>query len=217
MAERDAVITGDPRTWEEVRRWRKATRERLIADRLAVPAAARQAHAASVGAALRRLLSGLPHGILGFYWPFKGEFDPRPLVTALAADGWRLALPVVVGKAEPLLFRPWSPDVPMTAGVWGIPIPAGGDPVQPDLLLVPTVGFDRQCYRLGYGGGFYDRTLAAAAQRPATIGIGHASGALETVYPQPHDIPLDQVVTEAGVMPGWLASAAQVAPDRQGR
>jgi 5-formyltetrahydrofolate cyclo-ligase len=192
------VITDDPRTWEAIRRWRKATRERLIADRLAMSATARAAHAASAGATLRRLLVGMQPGILGFYWPFKGEFDPRPLVVSV---GWRLALPVVTGKAEPLIFRPWSPDVPMTEGVWGIPIPAGGEPVQPDLLLVPTVGFDRHCYRLGYGGGFYDRTLAAAARRPVTIGIGHAAGALETVYPQPHDIPLDRVVTEDGVIP----------------
>jgi 5-formyltetrahydrofolate cyclo-ligase len=168
---------------------------------MAMTAPQRHAHAASVNAALRHLLAGSAAELIGFYWPFKGEFDPRPLVHDLHAAGRRLALPVVVDNAAPLIFRPWHPDAPMTEGVWNIPIPANGEPVQPDLLLVPMVGFDRQRYRLGYGGGFYDRTLAAMPKRPMTIGIGHAACALETLYPQPHDIPMDHVVTEDGVLP----------------
>lgn len=168
---------------------------------MALPAAARRAHATAVSATLRQLLAELPADTIGFYWPFKGEFDPRPLVHDLHAVGRRLALPVVVGKTEPLIFRPWWPDAPMTQGVWNIPIPAGGDPVQPSLLLVPMVGFDGRHYRLGYGGGFYDRTLAAMPERPTTIGISHAVCALETLYPQPHDIPMDHVVTEDGLLP----------------
>jgi len=191
----------DPHDWNAVRRWRKETRERLIAERMAVSAAQRRAHATAAAAALRSLLAGTAAETIGFYWPFKGEFDPRPLVHELHAAGRRLALPVVVAKATPLIFRPWWPGAPMTEGVWNIPIPAGGEPVQPDLLLVPMVGFDGRQYRLGYGGGFYDRTLAAAPKRPMTIGIAHAACALETLYPQPHDIPMDRVVTEDGALP----------------
>jgi 5-formyltetrahydrofolate cyclo-ligase len=191
----------DPQNWNEVRRWRKEAREQLVAVRMALSATQRRAHATSVSAALGRLLADTPAETIGFYWPFKGEFDPRPLVHDLHAAGQHLALPVVVNKAAPLIFRAWWPDAPMTEGVWNIPIPADGEPVQPDLLLVPMVGFDRRRYRLGYGGGFYDRTLAAAPKRPVTIGIGHAACALETLYPQPHDIPMDHVVTEDGVLP----------------
>jgi 5-formyltetrahydrofolate cyclo-ligase len=103
-------------------------------------------------------------------------------------------LPVVVEKAQPLIFRPWSPGVAMANGVWNIPIPAEGNPVYPDTLLVPLVGFDGKNYRLGYGGGFYDRTIAAMPRRPRTIGIGFACGRLRSIFPQPHDVPLDEFV-----------------------
>jgi len=151
---------------------------------------------------LRTLLAGHPDGTIGAYWPFKGEFDPRPLMRGLHAAGRQLALPVVIEKNRPLIFRPWTPEAPMTSGIWDIPIPAQGDPVRPDILLIPMLGYDRQRYRLGYGGGYYDRTLAAASARPLTIGISHAAAELPTVYPQPHDIPLDIVVTENGCLPG---------------
>jgi 5-formyltetrahydrofolate cyclo-ligase len=95
-----------------------------------------------------------------------------------------------------LIFWPWWPGAPMTQGVWSIPIPADGEPVQPDTLLVPLVGFDSENYRLGYGGGFYDRTIAAMPSRPRTIGIGFACARLATIYPQPYDIPMDEVVTD---------------------
>jgi 5-formyltetrahydrofolate cyclo-ligase len=120
------------------------------------------------------------------------------LIRRLCADGVACALPVVVGKGRPMIFRAWSLGTKMAARVWDIPVPAEGVPVSPDLLLVPFVGFDRRRYRLGYGGGFYDRTLAAADPRPRTIGIGFASCEVPTIHPQPHDIPLDTIVTECG-------------------
>jgi 5-formyltetrahydrofolate cyclo-ligase len=86
----------------------------------------------------------------------------------------------------------------MASGLWNIPVPAVGEPVAPSLLLVPVVGFDRQNYRLGYGGGYYDRTLAAAA-RPRTVGVGFEHSQIATIYPQPHDIPMDQVITERAI------------------
>ena len=85
----------------------------------------------------------------------------------------------------------------MALGVWNIPFPAEGEAVQPDTLLVPLVGFDTAGYRLGYGGGFYDRTLAMMPARPHTIGIGFTASRLRTIYPQPHDIPMDRIVTNA--------------------
>ncbi|EHL99695.1 5-formyltetrahydrofolate cyclo-ligase [Acetobacteraceae bacterium AT-5844] len=184
--------------WEEVRLWRKAKRAALIERRLALSAARRAAHGEAVAATLEQVLSSCSGRLIGFYWPFKGEYDPRPLVRALHARGERLALPVVVEKAAPMIFREWWPGAPMAHGVWNIPIPATGEPVTPDLLLVPLVGFDRRRFRLGYGGGYYDRTLAALPTRPRTIGIGFECARIATIHPQPHDIAMDLIVTESG-------------------
>ena len=182
--------------WQDVRRWRKARREHLIASRVAFTVQERAAHLAAVKNSLVKALGRDFRGVLGFYWPFKGEYDPRPLVRELHATGVRLALPVVIEKARPLVFRPWWPGAPMAAGIWNIPAPASGEPIIPDTLLVPLVGFDQDGFRLGYGGGYYDRTLAALSPRPRTIGIGHEFSNLPTIHPQPHDIPMDVIVTE---------------------
>ena len=189
----DSMPTDD---WAEVRVWRKAERAALIARRVAMATTDRAAASAHITGRLTRLLEENPARLIGFYWPFKGEYDPRPLVRALHRSGIRLALPVVIGKAQPLIFRLWWPGVPMTPGVWNIPVPAEGDPVQPDTLLVPVVGFDAAGYRLGYGGGFYDRTIAAMPVRPRLIGIGFAGSRLASIHPQPHDIPMDRIVTD---------------------
>jgi 5-formyltetrahydrofolate cyclo-ligase len=182
--------------WADVRLWRKAKRQVLIERRVAMSASDRAAAQKRITERLTIILMETPPRLLGFYWPFKGEYDPRPLVRTLHKAGVSLALPVVVGKAQPLIFRPWWPRAPMALGVWNIPYPTDGEPVEPDILLVPLVGFDRGGYRLGYGGGFYDRTLAAAQSRPKTIGIGFTSSRLRTIYPQPHDIPMDQIVAD---------------------
>lgn len=189
------ALTAD---WDEVRLWRKAKRVGLIERRLAMMPAEREVAGVAITATLERVLADHPGALVGAYWPFKGEYDPRPLMRALHAGGMRLALPVVVGKAMPLIFRPWWPGAAMTLGIWNIPVPAEGDPVAPDLLLAPVVGFDSANYRLGYGGGYYDRTLAAATKRPLTIGVGFERSRIGTVHPQPHDIPLDRIVTERG-------------------
>ncbi len=176
--------------------WRKARRPELIAARLAMSPAERSAASERITARLTALLDDAPARLVGFYWPFKGEYDPRPLVRTLHAGGVALALPVVIAKASPLAFRPWWPGAPMASGVWNIPVPAGGDPVVPDTLLIPLVGFDPAGYRLGYGGGFYDRTIAAMPARPRSIGIGFARSRLDTIYPRPFDIRMDRIVTE---------------------
>ena len=135
--------------------------------------------------------------LVGFYWPFKGEYDVLPIARRLHARGTRLALPVVVQKGQPLEFREWQPGARLVPGVWDIPVPADGQVVEPDALLVPLVGFDEDGFRLGYGGGYYDRTLAAMRKKPLTIGVGFELGALPTIHPQPHDIPMNAIVTEA--------------------
>jgi 5-formyltetrahydrofolate cyclo-ligase len=186
--------------WQDVRRWRKSERETLIARRLAVSREERQEWNTLITARLEpNLMAGAP-GMIGFYWPFKGEYDPRPLMRSLHRQGIRLALPVVVERGRPLVFREWRPGIRLTPGIWNIPVPAEGEPVRPDALVVPAVGFDALGYRLGYGGGYYDRTLAAMSVRPLAFGVGFELARLDTIHPQPHDIPMSAIVTERRIV-----------------
>ncbi|MGA2343507.1 MAG: 5-formyltetrahydrofolate cyclo-ligase, partial [Steroidobacteraceae bacterium] len=121
------------------------------------------------------------------------------IVNQHLARGGLAALPVVVREAAPLEFWRFSPGVPMQTGVWSIPIPKQREVLAPDVVIAPLVGFDRAGYRLGYGGGYFDRTLAAASPRPFAVGLGFADSALETIYPQAHDIPMNLIVTEESV------------------
>ena len=103
-------------------------------------------------------------------------------------------------KAAPLVFRRWTRKTRMVRGDWNIPVPPPEvEAVTPEIALAPVVGWTAEGFRLGYGGGYFDRTLAALLPRPFTIGIGFQSARLATIYPQPHDIALDAVVTEAGI------------------
>jgi 5-formyltetrahydrofolate cyclo-ligase len=183
----------------ELRTWRRAERERLIALRMALSPAVRREAGERIAAALREILAGRP-GILGIYWPFRAEFDPRPLVDDLVAGGREVALPVVVDKKGPLEYRAWAPGDALVAGVWDIPIPEKREIVVPSAVLAPLVGFDAGCYRLGYGGGYFDRTLASLVPRPLAIGVGFAMQRIDTIYPQSFDIPMDLIVTETGVI-----------------
>lgn len=133
------------------------------------------------------------------YWPFKGEFDPRFAMHAWRRQGARTALPCVVQKAAALQFRDWWPGMPTRPGVYDLPMPVDGAVVQPEVVLMPPVGFDNQAYRLGYGGGFYDRTLAALSPAPLKIGVGFDLSRMQTIRPQPHDISMDFMVTQSGV------------------
>jgi 5-formyltetrahydrofolate cyclo-ligase len=183
----------------EIKTWRRAERERLIALRMGLSPSMRREAGERITASLQEIIAARP-GILGIYWPFRAEFDPRPLVDALAAAGRKVALPVVIDKKGPLEYRAWAPGDPLTAGVWDIPIPEKREIVVPSMVLAPVVGFDRAGYRLGYGGGYFDRTLASLDPRPLAIGVGFAAQAIETIYPQSFDIPMDMVVTETGVV-----------------
>jgi 5-formyltetrahydrofolate cyclo-ligase len=181
----------------EVKAWRRTTRAALIERRMAVPPKTRREWAAKIEPALEALIRDAGVRTVGFYWPFKAEFDPRPMVKRLLDAGLRTALPVVVEKQRPMIFRLWTPETEMTNGIWDIPVPKDSEQVVPDLLLAPVVGFDAARYRLGYGGGYFDRTLASLAPRPIAIGVGFELGRLATIFPQSFDIPMTHVVTEA--------------------
>jgi 5-formyltetrahydrofolate cyclo-ligase len=181
--------------------WRRSERLRLLAARKEPDAARYAVWAESITASLVERIIAVAGKTLGFYWPFGAEYDPTPVVEAHLDRGGQAALPVVVARGQPLEYRPWRPGVAMAPGqfAFGITEPVEGPAVVPDLMLVPLLGFDSAGYRLGYGGGYFDRTLAAHPVRPKTIGVGFEIGRLPTIHPQPHDIPLDLIVTEVGV------------------
>ena len=182
--------------WPAVKAWRKAARARLVGARVALPPALRAAWTADLAAHLRRALAAAPPPI-SFYWPFKGEPDLRPLMRELAAAGVAVALPVALRLGEPMTFRPWQRGAPMERGLWDIPIPATTTEIVPRTLIAPIVGFDAANYRLGYGGGFFDRTLAQLGPAASAIGVGFSLFALPTIHPQPHDVAMARIVTEA--------------------
>ena len=156
-----------------------------------------------------KVIENLPGRSVSFYWPFRGEPDLRPFMQTLWARGQSCSLPVVVEKNAPLAFRLWQPGCKLVPGVWNIPVPADGAEVEPEIVIAPVVGFDSACYRLGYGGGFFDRTLAKLSTRPVVIGVGYARAALASIYPLPHDVPMDVVVTERGIARSNVAGVEQ--------
>lgn len=147
-----------------------------------------------------RWLKTMPVARLGFFWPVRGEPDLSRVVGQwLAQDGTRSAgLPVVTDDI--LEFAPWVPGTPMKEGAFGIPIPARNARLVPQLLLIPCLGIDTLRYRLGYGGGFYDRTLAGLKVKPVTVGIGFDVARIPSIQPRPHDVRLDLAITESGVL-----------------
>ncbi|MCC7016821.1 MAG: 5-formyltetrahydrofolate cyclo-ligase [Rhodospirillales bacterium] len=190
-----------PRQRADVMRWRKAERARLIGERLAIPIDVRRRDGERIAANLEDAVGDVRGLIVSAYWPFRGEPDLRGFLERVGARGGRTALPVVVARGEPLLFRLWAKGEPLERGVWNIPVPAkDAQPVVPDVVIAPVVGFDPGCYRLGYGGGFFDRTLAVMPKRPRILGVGYKRAAIATIYPQPHDIPMDAIVTEDGIV-----------------
>jgi 5-formyltetrahydrofolate cyclo-ligase len=182
----------------EVMQWRKAERQRLIAERLAMNGDERRRRSDQIAASLEKVIGDVRGLIVSAYWPFRGEPDLRGYMAAVSARGGRCALPVVVEHGKPLVFRPWSPGEPLARGVWNIPVPATTQQAVPDVVIAPVVGFDPACYRLGYGGGFFDRTLATMKNSPLKLAVGYRQQALLTIHPQPNDIPMDMVITEEG-------------------
>jgi 5-formyltetrahydrofolate cyclo-ligase len=185
----------------EIAEWRRRERARLLAARLAVAPTQRGAWTARIAAALPPLLTQLGGRVLGLYWPVRGEVDLRGLAPALIEAGWALALPTLAEHAGTLEYRPWNPGMALEAGRFGIPEPREGAPVRSDVILAPLVGFDLANYRLGYGKGYFDRALAALAPRPVAIGIGFELALVASVFPRPHDIAMDFILTEAVLRP----------------
>ena len=184
---------------EEDRKFeRQELRDKLLAARQSLQNRAEVERA--LVARVSRWLRTMPVTRLAFYWPIRGEPDLRRIILAwLGEDVQRRAgLPVIVDKL--LEFAPWSADTPMADGPLGIAAPSRHARMTPQLLLIPCVGIDSLRYRLGFGGGYYDRTLAALNPRPVTVGIAFECTRVPTIGPQPHDVRLDLVVTEAGVL-----------------
>ncbi len=197
----------DPEQARDVARWRKAERQRLRSERDAISVADRAALGETIGAHLLRFLvdrfGSLEGRAFSGYWPIKGEPDLRPVLASLHWVGAYVALPLVEVKAAPLVFRRWTPETKMVRGDWNIPVPPPeAEAVLPEISLAPVMGWTEGAFRLGYGGGYFDRTLAALSPRPFTIGIGLQAARLATIYPQPHDIRLDVILTEAGLQAG---------------
>ncbi len=188
---------------ESIARPPVANRKQALRETLAPLRRAASGEAAANAALARRILDLLgKHPLLtvGFYWPLPGEFDARATIAEWLADDHRrrAALPVIAEPHTPLSFRRWTPDAPMRTGHHRIPEPAEGEALVPDLLLIPCVGFDTQGFRLGYGGGYYDRTLAAWPNEalPVTIGVAYEVSALDALPRESHDRPLDWILTE---------------------
>lgn len=217
--------------------WRRSERERLIDARERLDPETRERFRRRIDGHLIRSFPGLASATIAFCWPMRGEYDARPLAATLRVRGAVTALPVVVAPRQPLIFREWHDGVALTSGPLGIPYPTRSAPVVPTVVLVPLNGWDGAGYRLGYGAGYFDRTLANAPTPLVAIGVGYELARMETIRPQSWDVPMDWVVTERGVYrrdpsglaflgepaagePGPLASpvcyADEVDPDRFG-
>ena len=176
--------------------WRRGLRREMVARRAALSVAEHDALSARIVA---YALAALPAPVVAaFCWPIKHEPDVRGLLAAWARAGVRTALPVVVAEGQPLAFREWIPETPLAPDRYGIPTPTAGEWLTPDLILLPLNGFDAAGYRLGYGGGYFDRTLAALAPRPLAVGVGFEINRIDSIRPEAHDQRLDWIVTENG-------------------
>jgi 5-formyltetrahydrofolate cyclo-ligase len=186
-------------TFDTVKVWRKSQRERLISARVALAPGVVESARRSIDASLLRSFPGLARSRLAFCWPIKNEYDARHVVRTFRERGALTALPVVVAPKQPLAFREWHPGVELARGAMDIPYPVGSAEVVPTAVLLPMNGWDAGGYRLGYGAGYFDRTLASLPVRPTVIGVSYELARLETIHPQSWDVPVDYLVTERGV------------------
>ena len=185
---------------------KKRLRAELLHARQQMPD--RQVRVDALQRVMRIWLVGRPDTVIGAYWPIKGEFDPLPALHRWKEDGelqgnaqrLRIGLPVVNKEHKTLTFHAWYPGCPMDEDAYGIPKPKDTELVVPSLLFVPCVGYGAGGYRLGYGGGFYDRTLAALAPKPYTVGLGFTIGYVDDLEPEAHDQPLDAILNDNGVV-----------------
>ena len=158
--------------------------------------------------AMRIWLVGRTDTVIGAYWPIKGEFDPLPALHRWKEDGElldqpqlrRIGLPVVNKQHKTMIFHAWYPGCPMEEDAYGIPKPKDTEVIVPTLLFAPCVGYGPGGYRLGYGGGFYDRMLATLEPKPFTVGLGFGVGYVPDFESEPHDLPLDTILNDYGVV-----------------
>lgn len=181
---------------------KRVMRERAYAARAMAHAEAGDAAHRAAERAIEVLLAERTSGTVSAYLSVRSEIDTMPLMLALAGLGFEVAVPVIVGPARPLVFRAWTPDAVLVPGTFGVPVPADGAEVEPDVLFVPMLAFDAQCHRLGYGGGYYDRTIGGLRSRRPVLAFGfaYAAQAMPVLPVEPTDMRLDAVVTEAGVI-----------------
>ena len=185
---------------------KKRLRAELLQARQNLPD--RQARVDALQRILRIWLVGRADTVIGAYWPIKGEFDALPALHRWKEDGelqgnsqrLRIGLPVVNKEHKTLTFHAWYPGCPMEEDAYGIPKPKDTELVVPTLLFVPCVGYGAGGYRLGYGGGFYDRTLATLQPKPFTVGLGFTNAYVDDLEPEPHDQPLDAILNDNGVV-----------------
>ena len=185
---------------------KKRLRAELLQARQQMPD--RQARVDALQRVMRIWLVGRTDTVIGAYWPIKGEFDPLPALHRWKEDGelqgnaqrLRIGLPVVNKEHKTLAFHAWYPGCPMEEDAYGIPKPKDTELVVPTLLFVPCVGYGAGGYRLGYGGGFYDRTLATLTPKPFTVGLGFTNGYVDDLEPEAHDQPLDAILNDNGVV-----------------
>jgi 5,10-methenyltetrahydrofolate synthetase len=185
---------------------KKALRKLLLEQRLNLPD--RLQRGELLQQVMRIWLVGRTDAVIGAYWPIKGEFDPLPALHRWKEDGElvdqpeprRIGLPVVNRQHKTMTFHAWYPGCPMEEDAYGIPKPKDTELIVPTLLFVPCVGYGPGGYRLGYGGGFYDRMLASLTPKPVTVGLGFAQGFVDDLEPEPHDVPLDAILNDNGVV-----------------
>jgi len=184
---------------------KKALRRQLQAERQTL--IDRHERAMHLQQVLRVWLATRQESTVGAYWPIKGEFDALPALYRWSEvdDARRIGLPVVNRDTKQLRFHVWYPGCAMEEDAYGIPKPKDTPVFEPSLLLVPCVGFGPGGVRLGYGGGFYDRTLADLQPRPFTVGLAYNHGFVPWLKPEAHDVPLDAILTEDGV--AWQREA----------
>lgn len=179
---------------------RGSLRSALIKARLALTADDYARRSERISAFLRLGLGfRLAGRTIGLCWPWRGEFDMRPLMASCYRLGARVCLPDAVMAHQPMHYLEWRPDSTMRTDRHGIAVPNDGAILLPELALVPVNGFDEAAYRLGYGGGYFDRTLATMAPRPIAVGVGFECARVASLRPESHDIPMDFIVTEAGI------------------
>lgn len=188
----------DPDVWRDVTRFRKAERARLYACRRKMPQAAQAEQAERVADVLDCLIPDPTGRVIAGYWPIRGEMDLRRWLARMHGADAQPVLPVVTDRGQPVVFHAWEPGARMTRGIWNILVPAAPRPLTPDIVVVPLLGVDDACYRLGNGGGYYDMTLAALSPRPLVIGVGQDFCTIPTIFPQPWDVPMDHVLLGDG-------------------